>query len=137
MRVVKMLVVSGVAALIGCFALVGSASAALGPLWGYCHQLSGGTLDAHCETSANEGYKELLLQSGESLLVLALQLGTAQTLTTGTAAETISCKLLHAHGYLEGGDPGTDHEKLVYSECSLPNSLAVTRSRRVKRTRPG
>ena len=38
MRVVKMLVVSGVAALIGCFALVGSASAALGPLWGYRHE---------------------------------------------------------------------------------------------------
>ncbi len=121
MRVVKMLVVSGVAALIGCFALVGSASAALGPLWGYCHKLSGGTLDAHCGTTANEGYKELLLQSGESLLVLALQVG-AQTLTTGTAAETISCKLVHAHGYLEGGDPGKDSEKLVYSECSLPNS---------------
>ncbi len=121
MRVVKMLVVSGVAALIGCFALVGSASAALGPLWGYCHKLSGGTLDAHCGATANEGYKELLLQSGESLLVLALEVG-AQTLTTGTAAETISCKLVHGHGYLEGGDPGTDHEKLVYSECSLPNS---------------
>ncbi len=121
MRVVKMLVVSGIAALIGCFALVGSASAALGPLWGYCHKLSGGTLDAHCGTTANEGYKELLLQSGESLLVLALQVG-AQTLTTGTAAETISCKLVHAHGYLEGGDPGKDSEKLVYSECSLPNS---------------
>ena len=121
MRVVKMLVVSGVAALIGCFALVGSASAALGPLWGYCHKLSGGTLDAHCGTTANEGYKELLLQSGESLLVLALQLG-AQTLTAETPAETISCKVVHAHGYLEGGDPGTDHEKLVYSECSLPNS---------------
>ena len=29
---------------------------------------------------------------------------------------------MHAHGYLEGGDPGKDSEKIVYSECSLPNS---------------
>jgi hypothetical protein len=34
MRVVKMLVLCGVAALVGCFAVVGSAWATRGPLWG-------------------------------------------------------------------------------------------------------
>jgi hypothetical protein len=122
MRVVKMLVLCGVAALMCCFAAVGSAWATRGPLWGFCdnNQVPNGLLNAHCEIGSSGNYEAKLLQSGESLLFLGLSLG-SQTLKGKSAKETILCSALHAHGYAEGGDPGKGGATLVYTGCTVPN----------------
>jgi hypothetical protein len=122
MRLLKMLVLSGVAALLMCLAMAGSALATLGPLWGYCDTVTGGLLNAHCESGGGQtGYEALLLQSGQSLLVLGLSLN-EQLLKSTTAADSILCGALHGHGYLNGGDPGTDVETLVYTGCTVPGA---------------
>jgi hypothetical protein len=118
MRVVKMLVLCCVAALMCCFAVVGSAWATRGPLWGVCLDL-GGSENAHCE-GAGSGFTAKLLQSNESALLFALSLG-PQFLKGKTAKENILCNSFHAHGYLEGGEPGKDGETIVYLGCTVPN----------------
>jgi hypothetical protein len=121
MRVVKMLVLCGVAAFTVCLAMGGDALATLGPLWGYCDTVAGGLLNAHCESGGQAGNEALLLQSGQSLLALGLSLN-EQLLKFNTASGSILCSALHGHGYLDGGDPGTAVEALVYTGCTVPNT---------------
>jgi hypothetical protein len=118
MRVVKMLVLCCVAALTCCFAVVGSAWATRGPLWGVCLDL-GGSENAHCE-GAGSGFTARLLQSNESVLLFALSLGPQFLKGKGTK-ESILCSSLHAHGYLEGGEPGKDGATITYLGCTVPN----------------
>jgi hypothetical protein len=126
MKYFKMLGLCLVAAFACCASVVASASAETGPLFGFCDKATGGTLSAHCiEGQTNEGYVLKLLQSGETLTILASAIGNQKLETPVDGAEaTIECEDLSvaSGGYLEGGDPGTDHETLVYSNCSLPKN---------------
>jgi hypothetical protein len=86
--------------------------------YGACLDL-GGSENAHCE-GAGSGFTAKLLQSNESVLLFALSLG-PQFLKGKTTKESILCSSFHAHGYLEGGDPGKDGETIVYLGCTVPN----------------
>jgi hypothetical protein len=131
MRNVKMMGLCLVAALACCAAVAASADAETGPLFGFCDEVAAGAgqyTDAHCEDAGTGSWEAKLLQGGEALTVLASAIGDQKLETASGPEATIECTglSLAPGAYLEGGDPGTDHESLVYSGCSLPNNTHPT-----------
>jgi hypothetical protein len=132
MRNVKMVGLCLVAAFACCAAAAASADAETGPLFGLCGEVSAGAgqyTDAHCEDAGTGSWETKLLQDGEALTVLASAIGDQKLETAADGAEsTIECSglSLAPGAYFEGGDPGTDHETLVYSGCSMPKNTHPT-----------
>ena len=59
-----------------------------------------------------------LLQLDEGAEILSLSLGAFKL---STAVETISCTHEHDEGTIEGGDPGKNHEHVVFLGCTVEN----------------
>jgi hypothetical protein len=118
MKDVKMLTVCLIAVL-GCLAGVAASASATALQWGFCKLGNHGPYSADCTSSTESGFEEALLQSGETLLLLARGVG-AQKLEAITPEFSISCSTLQGHGWLLGGAPGLGQGVIIYSGCSLP-----------------